>query len=82
MTNKEYILDCLIDDSEAEKQIIDFFKTFRIVINIGEIKSLIQELIDEGLIFQDNKWVNEFGEKPYTITDKGREAWKKITTNE
>jgi hypothetical protein len=80
MTNKEYILDCLMDDSEAEKQIIEFFGFLQIDISVEEIKLLIQDLVNEGLIFQDNKWVNELGERPYSISIKGREVWSKIKT--
>ncbi|MDD3958287.1 MAG: hypothetical protein PHW40_01045 [Candidatus Izemoplasmatales bacterium] len=80
MTNKEYVLDCLMDGSEAEKQIVEFFRFLQIEISVEEIRFLIQELVNEGLIFQDNKWVNELGESPFSISLKGREVWSKIKT--
>jgi hypothetical protein len=78
MTYKEHVLDCLIDDSEAENQIVEFFRFLQIDISVEEIRLLIQDLVNEGLIFQDNKWVNELGERPYTISIKGKEVWSKI----
>jgi len=80
MTNKEYVLDCLMDGGEAEKQIVEFFRFLQIEISVEEIRLLIQDLINEGLIFQDNRWVNELGERPYSISIKGREVWSKVKT--
>lgn len=71
MTNKEAILDCLADGSEAETQIREFFKLVEVDISIDEIKKLLEEMLAEELICVDEKWVNEFGEKPYYMS-RGR----------
>ena len=81
MTNKEYILDCLVDGDnygECETQIKEYFKFVRVDIGIEEISKLINEMLDEGLICVNETWTNEHGEKPYVITDTGRAFLSKI----
>lgn len=82
MTNKEYILDCLADDSEAKTQIIKFFEFVKVDISSKEIDSLIEEMLREDLITIDGDWVNEFGEKSYAMTVKGRSLWQSIVQND
>lgn len=79
MTNKEFILDCLIQDDEAFTQIVEYFE-FAIEINISpvEIKTLLEEMVDEGYISINYSWKNEHDEYPYSLTEKGKEAWKRI----
>lgn len=80
MTNKELILDSLVnggDYGECETQIKEFFKFIGMDIIVDEIRKLINEMIDEGLISVNETWKNEHGEKPYAMTSKGKEAWNK-----
>lgn len=79
MTNKEFILDCLIQDDEAFTQIVEYFE-FAVEINISpvEIKTLLEEMVDEGYISINYSWKNEHDEYPYSLTEKGKEAWKRI----
>lgn len=77
MTNKEYILDCLADGDEAETQIKEFFKFVGVDISIDQTRKLISEMLHDGLICVNEKWVNEVGENPYAMTDKGKELWNK-----
>ena len=79
MTNKEFILDCLIQDDEAFTQIVEYFE-FAVEINIFpvEIKTLLEEMVDEGYISINYSWKNEHDEYPYSLTEKGKEAWKRI----
>ena len=79
MTNKEMILDCLIQDDEAFTQIVECFE-LAIGINIyhSEIKKLLTEMIEEGYISINYSWKNEHDEYPYSLTEKGRQAWKEI----
>ena len=79
MTNKEFILDCLIQDDEAFTQIVEYFE-FAVEINISpvEIKTLLEEMVDEGYISINYSWKNEHGEYPYSLTEKGKKAWEEI----
>ena len=79
MSNKELILDCLIDDDEAFTQIVEYFElAAEIKISSEEIKKLLNEMIDEGYIFINYSWKNEHNEYPYSLTEKGKKAWKNI----
>ena len=81
MTKKESILDCLIDSDEAKTQIVEFFKYINEPITEQEIDSLLEEMINEGLIIINKKWSNEHGEYPFSITQKGKSIWSKINKN-
>lgn len=79
MTNKELILDCLIDDDEAFTQIVEYFELVaEIKISFLEIKKLLNEMVDEGYISINYSWKNEHDEYPYSLTEKGRKTWKNI----
>lgn len=79
MTNKELILDCLIQDDEAFTQIVEFFElAVEIKISPMEIKNVLDEMVNEGYIFVNYSWKNEHDEYPYSLTEKGRKAWKDI----
>jgi hypothetical protein len=82
MTNKEYILDCLVDGSEAKTQIVEFFEFVKVDITSKELDGLIEEMFRENLITIDGDFVNEFGEKSYAMTTKGRMLWQSIVQNE
>lgn len=79
MTNKEFILDCLIQDDEAFTQIVEYFE-LAVDINISplEIKRLLEEMLAEGYISINCNWKNEHDEYPYSLTDKGKKAWENI----
>lgn len=79
MTNKEFILDCLIQDDEAFTQIVEYFE-LAIEMNISplEIKKLLIEMVEEGYIFINYNWKNEHDEYPYSLTEKGKKAWRDI----
>lgn len=79
MTNKEFILDCLIQDDEAFTQIVEYFELI-VEINISslEIKKLLDEMLAEGYISINYKWKNEHDEYPYSLTEKGKKAWENI----
>ena len=79
MPNKEFILDCLIQDDEAFTQIVEYFE-LAVEVNIShlEIKRLLDEMLAEGYISINYNWKNEHDEYPYSLTEKGRIAWKKI----
>lgn len=79
MTNKEFILDCLIQDDEAFTQIVEYFELV-VEINISslEIKKLLDEMLAEGYIYINYKWKNEHNEYPYSLTEKGKKAWENI----
>jgi DNA-binding PadR family transcriptional regulator len=78
MTNKEIILDALINDSEAITQIKEYFHLLSVEISLEELNVVLEDLVEDEFIFIDEIWVNELGEKPYTITDKGKQEWEKI----
>lgn len=78
MTNKEYILDSLVDDEEAKTQIMEYFKFNAIDISESELDSLLNEMLAEGLIAINRQWRNERNEFPYTLTKKGRYRWENI----
>lgn len=84
MTNKDYILESLAnggDYGECETQIMEFFKFIKVDIGIQEIRKLINEMSDEGLIRTNETWKNEHGETPYVLTPKGQELWNKSNKN-
>ena len=50
MTNKELILDCLIQDDEAFTQIVEYFELdVEVKISPLKIKTLLDEMIKETL---------------------------------
>ena len=48
MTNKEMILNSLIDDDECFTQIVEYFEFCGIEISHSEIKRLLAEMVEEG----------------------------------
>lgn len=79
MTNKEFILDSLIDDDEAFTQILEYFKlSAEIKISPLELKKMLNEMVEEGYIFINYAWKTERDEYPYSLTEKGRIAWNNI----
>ena len=79
MTNKELILDSLIDDDEAFTQILEYFElAAEIKISPLELKKLLNEMVEEGYISINYNWKNEHNEYPYSLTEKGKKAWKNI----
>ena len=82
MTNKELILDCLIQDDEAFTQIVEYFELdFEVKISPLKIKTLLDEMIKEGYISINYTWQNEHNEYPYSLTEKGKIAWENIQQN-
>lgn len=79
MTNKELILDSLIDDDEAFTQILEHFElAAEVKISLIELKKMLNEMVDEGYIFINYTWKTERDEYPYSLTEKGRIAWNNI----
>ena len=78
MTNKEYILDCLINDEEAFPQIFEYFQFVEIKISPLELNKLLNEMVEEGYIFINYSWKTERDEYPYSLTEKGRIAWNNL----
>ena len=79
MNTKELILDSLIDDDEAFTQIVEYFElAAKINISPEEIKTLLEEMVDEGYITINYSWKNEHDEYPYSLTEKGRTAWNNL----
>lgn len=79
MTNKELILDSLIDDDEAFTQILEYFELAAAIrISPLELKKLLNEMVEEGYISINYNWKNEHDEYPYSLTEKGKKAWKNI----
>lgn len=79
MTNRELILDSLIDDDEAFTQILEYFElAAEIKISPLELKKLLNEMVEEGYISINYNWKNEHDEYPYSLTEKGKKAWKNI----
>ena len=79
MTNKELILDCLIEDDEAFTQIVEFFVlAAEVDISHFEVKRLLAEMLDEGYICVNYNWKTEHDEYPYSLTEKGKRAWEEI----
>ncbi len=78
MNIREHILDSLIDDSEAISEIISYFKRFNPETKKKDIVDEINYMILDGLIFLCTDWENAYKEKPYSLTDKGKELWKAI----
>jgi len=78
MTEKELILDSLIDDDEARTQIMKFFDFCGKSITDSELDRILAEMLAEGLITVNRDWKNEKGEYPCSLTEKGREAWEHI----
>lgn len=79
MTNKEMILDCLIQDDEAFTQIIEYFE-LAAGVNVlrTEIKRILAEMLEEGYIVVNYNWKTERDEYPYSLTEKGKKEWKKL----
>jgi hypothetical protein len=79
MTNKELILDSLIDDDEAFTQILEYFVlAAEVKISPLELKNLLIEMVEEGYIFINYSWKTERDEYPYSLTEKGRMAWNNL----
>lgn len=79
MTKKEFILDSLIDDDEAFTQILEYFElAAEIKISPLELKKMLKEMEEEGYISINYSWKTERDEYPYSLTEKGRKAWKDI----
>lgn len=79
MTNKELILDSLIDDDEAFTQILEYFVlAVEVKISPLELKNLLIEMVEEGYIFINYSWKTERDEYPYSLTEKGRMAWNNL----
>ena len=79
MTNKEMILDSLIEDDEAFTQIMEYFELVAEVnIEPSEVKRLLVEMVEEGYISINYNWKTERNEHPYSLTEKGRNAWNEI----
>ena len=79
LTNKELILDCLIEDDEAFTQIVEFFVlAAEVDISHFEVKRLLAEMLDEGYICVNYNWKTEHDEYPYSLTEKGKKAWEEI----
>ena len=79
MNTKEFIIDSLIDDDEAFTQIVEYFELVaQIKISPLEIKKILDEMLDEGYISINYSWKNERNEYPYSLTEKGRKAWREI----
>ena len=79
MNTKELFLDSLIDDDEAFTQIVEYFDlAAEINISPVEIKTLLEEMVDEGYISINYSWKNEHDEYPYSLTEKGKKAWEEI----
>ena len=82
MTNKEMILDCLIQDDEAFTQIVEYFE-LAVEVNISrvEIKRILIEMLEEGYIVVNYNWKTEHDEYPYSLTKKGKKEWEKLQGN-
>lgn len=78
MTNKEMILDSLINDDEAFTQIVEYFEYEKVKIAPSKIKELLAEMVEEGYITMNYSWKNEHDEYPYSLTEKGLKAWEKL----
>ena len=79
MTNKELVLDSLIDEDEAFTQILEYFVlAAEIKISPVELKKLLIEMVEEGYIFINYSWKTERDEYPYSLTEKGRIAWNNL----
>ena len=79
MTNKELVLDSLIDDDEAFTQILEYFVlAAEIKISPVELKNLLTEMVNEGYIFINYSWKTERNEYPYSLTEKGKSAWNNL----
>ena len=75
LTNKELILDCLIQDDEAFTQIVEYFVlAAEVDISHFEVKRLLAEMLDEGYICVNYNWKTEHDEYPYSLTEKGKRA--------
>ena len=82
MTIKEMILDCLSQDDEAFTQILEYFElAVGIKITPFEVKKILAEMVEEGYIYINRNWKNEHDEFPYSLTEKGRNAWEEIDIN-
>ena len=82
MTNKEYVLDSLIDDGECFTQIKEYFDHFNIFIEDDELQRLLNDMEREQLIAVSTNWVNEKNEHPYCLTAKGKKLWKNANWND
>ena len=79
MTNKEIILECLIQDDEAFTQIVEYFELEPTVnISHSEIRKTLEEMIEDGYICVNYEWKTEKDEYPFSLTDKGKAAWSKF----
>lgn len=78
MSIRNYILDCLIDDSEALNEIKSYFKRFYRNVDQNDIIKEINSMIHEGLIILNHEWRNGHGEYPYSLTEKGQKLWETI----
>lgn len=78
MTKKEYVLDSLVDDDETKTQILEYFEFAAINISESELDSLLNEMLNEGLVTINQQWKNENNEYPFSLTKKGRDMWMSI----
>ena len=82
MSNKEYILDSLIDDGECFTQIKEYFDHFIISIEDDELQKLLDDMEREQLIAVSTNWVNEKNEHPYYLTARGKKMWENTNWND
>ncbi len=78
MTNKEWILDSLIDDDECLTQIAEYFDLAEVDISMDELQKTLDEMVEEGYVYINRTWQNEYDEYPYALTEKGKKAWKDL----
>ena len=78
MTEKEYILDSLINDDEAFTQILEYFEFVNVAISRENLEKLLDEMVKDGYITINKTWRNEKDEYPYSLTEKGEKTWSAI----
>ena len=82
MKIKEIVLECLSQDDEALTQIMEYCKLPpSIEISKIELEQVLDEMIQEGIIYVNNKWKTENDEFPYSLTEKCKRVWEKISSD-
>lgn len=56
-------------------------KLWSIEISKIELEQILDEMIKEDIIYVNNKWKTENNEFPYSLTEKGKRVWEKVSSD-
>ena len=82
MKIKDIVSECLSQDEEALTPIMEYCKLPpSIEISKIELEQALNEMIQKGIIYVNNKWKTENDEFPYSLTEKGKRVLEKVSSD-